>query len=111
MLATLSTATIIATIVGSLVAYFVTDRLISRLERSDYIVDHEWVDNIEPFLMLIPGIIIGLIIVLVGHAFVPTLETGIAFMITMVVGFMSGMFAAAPKLDAAVDEDETETEH
>jgi hypothetical protein len=100
MIATLSTATIIATIVGSVLAYFITDQLIGRLERSDYIVEHDWVDEIEPFLMALPGVVIGLIIVLIGHAFVPSLETGIAFCITMMVGLVSGFIAAAPKTDA-----------
>ena len=108
MIATLSAATIIATLVGCLAAYFITDRLIARLERSDYIVDHDWVDNIEPFLMLLPGVVIGMIIVLIGHAFIPSLETGFAFIFTVIVGLISGFIAATPTVDAAFEDDDTE---
>ena len=94
----LSFATIASMIIGSLVAYLVTTRLIRRLERSDYILDHDWVDAVEPFLMLLPGAAIGGLIVWIGHAFFPTMETCFVFLITLSVGLISGFIEAAPKV-------------
>ena len=106
-LATLSTATWLAFVLGSAGSVYITYTLMKRIDRGAYILKHDWLDNILPFVMLVPGVIVGFVIWVIAHV-VPSLEVGIPFIFSMLFGLCAGFAAVTPERPEKVTTDDVE---